>query len=141
MALSAYKKGRYVSEYGAAQLLGRTAAATITPLQEEQARRIIDKVWSEVERIIGELRGSLARRLKDPRAAIEDVEKTMECISDGQWMCLIRRSILVQLKPTEDPLWLFFDTRHQHILQTMRATYQSALARFRCAFEAAASLL
>ena len=82
VALAAYKKGRYVSEYGAAQLLGRSAAtAAITPLQEEQARRIIDKVWSEVERIVGDMRVTLGRRLKDPRTSIEDVEKTIECVA------------------------------------------------------------
>lgn len=115
-ALSAYKKGRYVADYRAAQLLGRPATAAISPAQEEQARRIIDKVWNEVERIVGDLRATLNKRLRDPRLPLEDVERTVD--------------ILNQLNPTEDPIWVFFDTRHQYMRQALKSAAANASARF-----------
>lgn len=58
-----------------AQLLPVTVT---TASQKDQQRRIIDKVWSMVEKIVGEMRSSLLALLRDPRRSVEDQEKTIE---------------------------------------------------------------
>jgi len=49
-----------------------------TASQKEQQRRIIDKVWGMVEKIVGEMRGTLMGLLRDPRRSVEEQEKTIE---------------------------------------------------------------
>lgn len=78
------------------KLLGLPAGAPITQQQQEQATRIHDKVrllvtlmcacrsqqaqvWTQVERIIGDLRSTLGKRLRDTRRNLDEVEKTIEC--------------------------------------------------------------
>ena len=46
--------------------------------QREQQKRIFDKVWSSVERIMEDLRGRLDVYLKDPHRPVEEQEKTIE---------------------------------------------------------------
>jgi exocyst complex component 2 len=52
--------------------------AVKTNSQKDQQRRIIDKVWSMVEKIVGEMRSNLLALLRDPRRSVEDQEKTIE---------------------------------------------------------------
>ena len=75
VALRDYKKGKFLLETRPAQLL---PVAVKTASQKEQQRRIIDKVWGMVERIVGEMRGTLMGLLRDPRRSVEEQEKTIE---------------------------------------------------------------
>ena len=79
MALQAYKKGRYILASRPAQLLGLPVATT--PQQQQQQKRIYDKVWGQVEKIIGDLRATLGKRLRDTKRGLDEVEKTIECVS------------------------------------------------------------
>lgn len=45
---------------------------------EQQQRRILDKVWSTVERAMNEMRALLLRQLKDPVRSTDEHEKTIE---------------------------------------------------------------
>lgn len=95
MALQAYKKGRYILASRPAQLLGLPVATT--PQQKAQQKRIYDKVahwsrfrrhprliqfvlqvWGQVEKIIGDLRATLGKRLRDTKRGLDEVEKTIE---------------------------------------------------------------
>lgn len=94
VALQAYKKGRYILASRPAQLLGLPAATT--PQQQAQQKRIYDKVrplpaaenatefcgqvWGQVEKIIGDMRATLGKRLRDTKRGIDEVEKTIECV-------------------------------------------------------------
>lgn len=44
----------------------------------ELHRKVFEKVWAEVDRIVVELRGVLFKMLEDPWCPIEDQEKTIK---------------------------------------------------------------
>jgi exocyst complex component 2 len=78
-ALRDYKKGQFLtksSSKSASPLPGLPPATT--PQQREQHKRIYDKVWSSVERIMSDMRVKLDKGLKDPNRAIEEQERTIE---------------------------------------------------------------
>lgn len=52
----------------------------MTEQQREKHRRVFEKVWSQVENIMGDLRTTLGKRLRDPRRNLEEVDKTIECV-------------------------------------------------------------
>lgn len=74
----AYKKGRYILSSRPAQLLGLPPATTLQ--QQQQHKRIFDKVWGQVEKIVGDLRATLGRRLRDTKRGLDEVEKTIESV-------------------------------------------------------------
>ncbi|GAA5980926.1 hypothetical protein JCM10908_003921 [Rhodotorula pacifica] len=119
VALQAYKKGRYLLGSRPEQLLGLPAATT--PQQQQQQKRIYEKVWGQVEKIMGDLRATLSKRLRDTKRGLDEVEKTIE--------------ILLELDPTDDPVWIFFDTQHRHIMQVLRTTADASLSRIRLAMD------
>ncbi|KAF8273712.1 exocyst complex component Sec5-domain-containing protein [Lactarius quietus] len=115
VALRDYKKGKFMMESRAGQLLpisgpkdGQSAVAA-----ERQQKRILDKVWSTVEKAMGEMRALLLGQLQEPGRPIEDQEKTIE--------------ILLELNMPEDPVWTYFDAQHKFILDQMKKAYQVAL--------------
>ncbi|BGP12574.1 hypothetical protein JCM10213_004839 [Rhodosporidiobolus nylandii] len=118
-ALSAYKKGRYILASRPAQLLGLPVPTT--PQQQQQQKRIYDKVWGQVEKIIGDLRATLGKRLRDTKRGLDEVEKTIE--------------ILLELDPSDDPVWIFLDTQHRHILQLLRTSAEASGSRIRIAMD------
>lgn len=81
VALQAYKKGRYILASRPAQLLGLPVPTT--PQQQQQQKRIYDKVWGQVEKIIGDLRATLGKRLRDTKRGLDEVEKTIECVASS----------------------------------------------------------
>ncbi|GAA6018196.1 hypothetical protein JCM11491_005628 [Sporobolomyces phaffii] len=123
VALSAYKKGRYILSSRPAQLLGLPVPTTSQ--QQLQQKRIYEKVWGQVEKIVGDLRATLGKRLRDSstnkRSGLEEVEKTIE--------------ILLELDPTDDPVWIFFDTNHRHILHLLKTSAETSTSRFRVAMD------
>lgn len=85
VALQAYKKGRYILASRPAQLLGLPVPTT--PQQQQQQKRIYDKVWGQVEKIIGDLRATLNKRLRDTKRGLDEVEKTIECVVARSPLC------------------------------------------------------
>ncbi|KAK4057640.1 Exocyst complex component S5 [Microbotryomycetes sp. JL221] len=119
VALQAYKKGRFILASRPEQLLGLPIATT--PQQQQQQKRIYDKVWGQVEKIIGDLRTTLGKRLRDTKRGLDEIEKTIE--------------ILLELDPSDDPVWIFFDTQHRHILQLLRTSAEASSSRIRIAMD------
>jgi exocyst complex component 2 len=73
-----YKKGKFMLESRPEQLLpvGNTSGKdSVIP---EQQKRILDKVWSTVEKVMGEMRNLLLVQLQDPSRTVEEHEKTIE---------------------------------------------------------------
>ena len=73
-----YKKGKFMLESRPEQLLpvGNTSGKdSVIP---EQQKRILDKVWLTVEKVMGEMRNLLLLQLQDPSRAVEEHEKTIE---------------------------------------------------------------
>ncbi|GBE87410.1 exocyst complex component Sec5-domain-containing protein [Sparassis latifolia] len=124
-AMRDYKKGKFLLESRPGQLLpvGSKKDGPASTNAEERQRRILDKVWSTVEKVMGEMKNQLVAKLEDPSRSVEEQEKTIE--------------ILVELHPTDDPVWTYFDAQHKYILQHMQETYTASVAYVQSVFERA----
>jgi exocyst complex component 2 len=74
-----YKKGKFMLESRPEQLLpvGNTSGKdSVIP---EQQKRILDKVWLTVEKVMAEMRNLLLVQLQDPSRTGDEHEKTIEC--------------------------------------------------------------
>jgi len=71
-----YKKGSFLNSSKSAQLIPGLPANT--PAQKAQHKRVFDKVWSSVERIMSEMRVKLDKAMKDHNRSAEEQEKTIE---------------------------------------------------------------
>jgi exocyst complex component 2 len=74
-----YKKGKFLLESRPGQLLpigtkdGQTSVA-----EEQQQKRILDRVWGSVEKAMSKMRNTLYAQLEDPGRSVEEQEKTIE---------------------------------------------------------------
>ena len=75
-----YKKGKFLLESRPNQLLpigaakdGQSSASAVV-----QQKRILDKVWATVERVMTEMRNDLLSKLQEPSRSVEEQEKTLE---------------------------------------------------------------
>jgi exocyst complex component 2 len=73
-ALRDYKKGKYLLESRPGQLLPSSPGSN-TDLQQ---KRIFDKVWGAVEKVMDQMKNTLLNRLKEPSRLLEEHEKTIE---------------------------------------------------------------
>ena len=48
------------------------------PVSEQ--KRILDKVWSNVEKVMAEMKSLLLSKLQEPSRSVEEQEKTIECV-------------------------------------------------------------
>ncbi|KZO98600.1 hypothetical protein CALVIDRAFT_562045 [Calocera viscosa TUFC12733] len=111
-AIRSYKKGRAVRERPPPNM-GVTEA------------RILDKVWSGVEKVITDLRERLLSRLREGGVPVDEVEKTIE--------------MLLELDGPEDPVWTYFDAQHQRMADRLRAVYERMSERVKLARDKAAA--
>ena len=61
----------------------QTAAQGQRDVQKEleaQQKRIFDKVWNSVEKVMGAMRSDLLNKLKEPGRPVEDQEKIIEYV-------------------------------------------------------------
>jgi exocyst complex component 2 len=77
-ALRDYKKGSFLHSSRSGQLIPGTTATT--PQQIAQQKRVFEKVWNSVERIMKEMRLKLDAALKDSARSVEEQEKTIEWV-------------------------------------------------------------
>jgi exocyst complex component 2 len=75
-AMRDYKKGSFLNSSKSSQLIPSLPANT--PAQKAQHKRVFDKVWSSVERIMSDMKTKLDRTLKDHNRSTEEQEKTIE---------------------------------------------------------------
>ncbi|CAO3587569.1 unnamed protein product [Absidia cylindrospora] len=116
-AIRDYKKGKYLyqtlkrnsstdllqndgSEFGK-----EDGASELTSMH----RKVFDKVWSEVTKIIGELQNVLLKMLTDPWRSMDEQEKTI--------------NFLFELDTKEDPAWFYLDSQYQWIMGLMKETF------------------
>ncbi|KAF5390101.1 hypothetical protein D9757_003841 [Collybiopsis confluens] len=126
VAMRDYKKGKLLLDTRPGQLLPISApkedktAGESRPLagpsstEQQQQRRILDKVWASVEKAMSEMRNVLLEQLRDPGRSVEEQEKTLE--------------LLVDLPFPEDPAWTYFDSQHKYILEQMNKTFRISTA-------------
>lgn len=88
-ALRDYKKGKFMLESRPGQLvpIGSTKDGQRSAAAEQQQKRILDKVWSMVERVMGEMRDQLSAKLLEPSRSVEEQEKILECVA-CKWRAL-----------------------------------------------------
>ena len=115
-ALRDYKKGTFLNSSKSGQLLPGLAANT--PEQRESQKRIFDKVWSSVERIMGDMRTRMDASLRDPSRTVEEQEKTIE--------------ILIELAGDDEPAWVYLDSQHAHIVDGLKGIYNKAQDKCKC---------
>ncbi|EIW77232.1 hypothetical protein CONPUDRAFT_168224 [Coniophora puteana RWD-64-598 SS2] len=116
-ALRDYNKGKFLMESRPGQILpvGNTKDGKLLP----QQRRILDKAWANVERVMGEMRRLLLARLEEPRRTVEEQEKTIE--------------ILLELGGQEDPVWTYFDSQHKYIMGEMKKAFKTTSQKIKVA--------
>ncbi|KAG8892472.1 hypothetical protein FRB99_002694, partial [Tulasnella sp. 403] len=117
-AMRDYNKGKFLLESKPGQLLPTTpmtvgGSQSSTSSTSEHQKRIFDRVWTAVEKVMGEMRTTLLGQLKEPGRNVDDQEKTIE--------------ILLEIDPSEEPIWTFLDSQHEHILDTLRSNHQRLL--------------
>ncbi|GAA93492.1 uncharacterized protein L969DRAFT_95855 [Mixia osmundae IAM 14324] len=115
-ALLAYRKGLGLRQTAANQLLAPLAGQELTQQQQAQSRRVFDKVWRQVERIITDLRETLTARLRDPKRSTEEIGRTIE--------------MLLELNPEDDPVWIFLDGHYRHINRALQASFDDCSGNF-----------
>jgi exocyst complex component 2 len=104
--------------------------------RKEQQKRVVGKIWAEVEKIMDEMKEELEGVLRQPNGkdekGIEHVEKCLEWVSveDRLWTNVSLNKpllcrILLQLKPKEQPAWIYFDAQHRHIMDKMRFVFET----------------
>ncbi|KAG8954915.1 hypothetical protein FRC04_010399 [Tulasnella sp. 424] len=121
-AMRDYKKGKFLLESKPGQLLpaslatasGSQSQSSSSAVSEAQ-KRIFDKVWAAVEKVMSEMRETLLGQLKQPNRGVEEQEKTIE--------------ILLELDPSEEPIWTFLDGQHKHALDSLRTTHEKYTQR------------
>jgi exocyst complex component 2 len=129
-ALRDYKKGKFLLDSRPGQLLafnttaGQSGDATATGSAKQQAqqKRVFAKVWDAVEATMEDMKEQLFGLLKQPKRGVEEQEKTIE--------------ILLDLEPSRDPVAVFLELQHNHILDLMATSYKNCIAKV----EAAASV-
>ncbi|KAJ8462960.1 hypothetical protein ONZ51_g10565 [Trametes cubensis] len=113
-AMRDYKKGKLLLETRPNQLLpiGTTKDGQPSGSAQQQQKRILDKVWATVEKVMSQMRNELSAKLQEPSRSVEEQEKTIE--------------ILYEFNVSDDPAWTYFDAQHKHIMQSMRDAYNTA---------------
>ncbi|KAF9652669.1 hypothetical protein BDM02DRAFT_3153533 [Thelephora ganbajun] len=120
-AMRDYKKGKFMLESRPEQLLPVGNASGKGSVIPEQQKRILDKVWSTVEKVMGEMRNLLLVQLQDPSRTVDEHEKTIE--------------ILLELSSNEDPMWKYFDGQHTFIMKRMKDIRASAKANVQAVYD------
>ena len=78
-AMRDYKKGKFLLESRPGQLLpigSKDGQASVA--EEQQQKRILEKVWGSVEKAMNEMRNTLLSQLQDPSRSVEEQENTIE---------------------------------------------------------------
>ncbi|KAJ3732617.1 exocyst complex component sec5 [Lentinula guzmanii] len=138
VAMRDYKKGKLLLDTRPGQLLpisaskdkdkddkgggtGGSRPTGPTSAEQQQQKRILDKVWGNVEKAMGEMRNVLLGKLRESGRSVEEQEKTLE--------------LLIELPFTEDPAWTYFDSQHKYILEQMNKTFRISTAAVTTASE------
>ncbi|KAH7105187.1 exocyst complex component Sec5-domain-containing protein [Auriculariales sp. MPI-PUGE-AT-0066] len=114
-ALRDYKKGKFLLESRPGQLLPNAAGIDASTDFDRQQRRIFDKVWVAVEKVMTEMKNTLLTKLREPSRGIDEQEKTIE--------------ILLDLS-VPDAVWVYLDSQHRHIMEQMRDSHKKCKAAF-----------
>ncbi|KAJ3046723.1 hypothetical protein HK097_000604, partial [Rhizophlyctis rosea] len=132
-AVRDYKKGKYLMQTSFSST--STAPSTVPPiittrekdntLLPQHHRKVFEKVWVEVERIVKGLRDRLFRGLKDVGVSVEVQERHI--------------MYLIDLDSETDPVWFYLENQYKWICKQLTEVYTSHLDRMHVLQEAAAT--
>ncbi|KAI8641657.1 exocyst complex component Sec5-domain-containing protein [Parasitella parasitica] len=116
-AIRDYKKGKYLYQVLKGDLDSTERSTGLSDMEKDTGltdlhRKVFDKVWTEVSKIVVELQNVLLRMLADPWRSMDDQEKTINSLFD--------------LDTTEDPAWFYLDSQYQWIMGLMKETYDTS---------------
>lgn len=77
-ALRDYKKGKLLMESRPGQLLPIGPSSQGNSAAEQQQKRILEKVWGNVEKAMTEMKNALHSQLQNPNRTVDEQEKTIE---------------------------------------------------------------
>ncbi|CAG8725556.1 12868_t:CDS:2, partial [Racocetra fulgida] len=75
-----------------------------------QYRKVFDKVWAEIEKIMEEMREQLFKQLTEPWRSMEEQERTI--------------NVLLELDTPEDPIWHYLDSQYKFIIDLLKESFQ-----------------
>ncbi|KAG1118304.1 hypothetical protein G6F42_013231 [Rhizopus arrhizus] len=119
-AIRDYKKGKYLYQVLKGDLDSTDRSTGLSDMEKDTGitdlhRKVFDKVWTEVSKIVIELQNVLLRMLADPWRSMDDQEKTINFLFD--------------LDTTEDPAWFYLDSQYQWIMGLMKETYDTSVRK------------
>ncbi|CAG8479390.1 21874_t:CDS:10 [Gigaspora rosea] len=120
-----YKKGKVVLEStmssDASENNGSSNPSTEREVDDNalsaQYRKVFDKVWAEVEKIMEEMREQLFKQLTEPWRSMEEQERTI--------------NVLLELDTPEDPIWHYLDSQYKFIIDLLKESYQEQLNKIK----------
>ena len=133
-ALRDYKKGKFLLESRPGQILPVGPRDAQGSSAESQQKKILNKVWGTVEKVMGEMKNQLLAKLQEPTRGVDEQEKTIESVQVHCIECIFDFSsrILLELNPSDDPVWTYLDAQHKYILNHMQETYLASVEHIRC---------
>ncbi|CAG8566578.1 3768_t:CDS:10 [Diversispora eburnea] len=78
-----------------------------------QYRKVFDKVWAEIEKIMEEMKDQLFKQLTEHWRSMEEQEKII--------------NILLELDTVEDPVWHYLDSQYKYIIDLLKESYSEQL--------------
>lgn len=60
--------------------IGSTKDSQAAAAATQQQKRILDKVWATVEKVMGEMKNQLSAKLQEPSRSVDEQEKTLEYV-------------------------------------------------------------
>ncbi|KAG0038947.1 hypothetical protein BGZ82_010243 [Podila clonocystis] len=110
LAARDYNKGKVLLAQAFPNSNGSDAASTASgSTLIETKRRVFDRVWSEVERIVARLRMDLESQLEEPWRGMEEHERNIK--------------LLFELDTTTDPVWHCLSSQYRWIKKIMVESY------------------
>ncbi|POW06303.1 hypothetical protein PSTT_09176 [Puccinia striiformis] len=116
--LLAYTRGKNMLDSRPGLVLNLPAPSN--PEQSAQQKRIFDKVWSDVEKVVNDFKLKLLTKLatwSDGSKPIEEIDKTIE--------------IILELDPMSDPAWTFCENQHKSIMEKLVLIFKDASKKTR----------
>lgn len=75
-AMRQYNKGKFMLDSRPGQLLPVEAGGNAASMARQ--KRILGKVWANVEKVMGDMKTLLLARLQEPGRSVEDMERAIE---------------------------------------------------------------
>ncbi|KAJ3312372.1 hypothetical protein HDV04_003122 [Boothiomyces sp. JEL0838] len=115
-AVRDYKKGKYLMQSSFDDTLDALKDKNDKTMNDgsillpKNYKSVFEKLWSEVERVVGEVREEMFRSLGVMSNPVETQEKIM--------------AYLVELDSKKDPIWCYLETQYNYIIDNCAAEYE-----------------